>query len=222
MPTTYVRISKAWMYIYPCGARLKIRWSGRKRSRHEILDDRWARNDKGREKTKNDWSIERFESWRKVLGYERVKKGVESWPRLIRRLTKDANSLETDLHRSLWRPPATSTTSSRFCATSRNQVDQVQFHKCIYALSLSLCVNLHRRIAWFHSWKVAHYRSPTCETNDEISLKIFIYKKKPTRRSFETFRFFLRNLLPRRKKREERGHRLTIRREKRGHCREPR
>lgn len=60
-----------------------------------------ARNDKGREKTKNDWSIERFESWRKVLGYERVKKVVESWPRLIRCLTKDANSLETDLHRSL-------------------------------------------------------------------------------------------------------------------------
>lgn len=72
-----------------------------------------------REKTKNDGRSSGSRVGGKFQDTNRWKRGVESWPRGTT-FNKTRDSLETDLHRSLRCPPATSTASSRFCATSRH------------------------------------------------------------------------------------------------------
>lgn len=109
------------MYIYPSGARLKIRWSGRKWDRCEILDDRWeetAKEEKRRRTTVDRAVRELAESFRIRIGEKGGLKVGRAVPRLTKHTKRD--SLETDLHRSLRCPPATSTASSRFCATWRH------------------------------------------------------------------------------------------------------
>lgn len=77
------------MYIYPSGARLKIRWSGRKWDRCEILDDRWeetAKEEKRRRTTVDRAVRELAESFRIRIG----EKGGLKVGRVVRRLTKHA------------------------------------------------------------------------------------------------------------------------------------
>lgn len=145
------------MYIYPSGARLRIRWSGRKWDRCEILDDRWeetAKEEK-RRRTVDRAVRELAESFRIRIG----EKGGLKVGRAVRRLTKHAIPSKQicivlcDVLPQLQRP--------RLASVRHRDTRNKQLIKCNFisgtrvrahtSLSLSLCRNLDENSFSFHT-----------------------------------------------------------------------
>lgn len=146
------------MYIYPSGARLKIRWSERKWDRCEILDDRWeetAKEEKRRRTTVDRAVRELTESFRIRIG----EKGGLKVGRAVRRLTKHAIPSKQicivlcDVLPQLQRP--------RLASVRHRDTRNKQLIKCNFisgtrvrahtSLSFSLCRNLDENSFSFHT-----------------------------------------------------------------------
>lgn len=145
------------MYIYPSGARLKIRWSGRKWDR---CDDRWeetAKEEKRRRTTVDRAVRELAESFRIRIG----EKGGLKVGRAVPRLTKHAIPSKQicivlcDVLPQLQRP--------RLASVRHRDTGNKQLIKCNFisgtrvrahtslSLSFSLCRNLDENSFSFHT-----------------------------------------------------------------------